>query len=269
MDMINEIERSLMMVDVEIRLKRLFSYEGQRVLVTGASRGIGRVLAIGFAEAGADLILTARAASSLEQSADEIRALGRDVRCVSCDQRSVPTITESLADAGPIDVLVNNAGVEDVRAAIDVDEALWDNIMDTNLKGAFFVARAIATGMASRRRGVIINLASLTSYVGVSTAVPYTASKSGILGMTRALATEWGPLGIRVNAIAPGYFRTELTETFYADPKWIASMTADVPLGRLGDLDDLVGTALFLGGRASCYVSGQCVVVDGGYLAAL
>ena len=258
-----------MMVDMETRLRSLFSYEGQRVLVTGASRGIGRALAVGFAEAGADLILTARTAASLEHSADEIRALGRDVRCVSCDQRSVNTITESLADAGPIDVLVNNAGVEDVRAATDVDEALWDNIMDTNLKGAFFVARAIATGMASRRRGVIINIASLTSYVGVSTAVPYTASKSGILGMTRALATEWGPLGIRVNAIAPGYFRTELTEPFYADPEWVASMTADVPLRRLGNLDDLVGTALFLGGRASCYVSGQCVVVDGGYLAAL
>ena len=257
------------MAEKDCWLNNLFSYEGQRVLVTGASRGIGRALAVGFACAGADLVLAARTTSALEQTTKDIRALGRDVHCISFDQSSVTAVVESLADAGPIDVLINNAGVEDIRAAMDVDEALWDKIVDTNLKGAFFVARAVAAGMASRRRGVIVNLASLKSFVGVSTAVPYTASKSGILGMTRALSTEWASLGIRVNAIAPGYFRTELTEVFYDDPEWVASMTKRVPLGRLGDLEDLVGTALFLGGRASNYVSGQCVVVDGGYLAAL
>jgi gluconate 5-dehydrogenase len=254
---------------MDVWLKSLFSFAGQRVLVTGASRGIGRALAVGFARAGADLVLTARTTAALENPAEEIRNLGRVVSCVSCDQRSVTAINESLADIGPIDVLVNNAGVEDVRPAIDVDEALWDKIVDTNLKGAFFTARAVAAGMASRGGGAIINLASLTSFVGVSTAVPYTASKSGILGLTRALSTEWAPFRIRVNAIAPGYFRTELTDVFYDDPEWVASMTARVPLGRLGHLDDLVGTALFLGGRASGYMSGQCVVVDGGYLAAL
>lgn len=250
-------------------LDGLFSFTGQRVLVTGASRGIGRALALGFARAGADLVLTARTADALEESAAEIRALGRKAECLACDQRDIEAIHSTLTHAGPIDVLVNNAGVEELRPALDLDEALWDKIMETNLKGAFFVAQTIARDMARRGRGAIINLASLTSFVGVPTAVPYTASKSGLLGMTRALAAEWGRAAIRVNAIAPGYFHTSLTDVFYAKEDWVTAMTEKVPLGRLGELEDLVGAALFLGGRASLYITGQCLVVDGGYLSAL
>ncbi len=250
-------------------LRRQFSFEGKRVLVTGASRGIGQALALGYAKAGADLVLTARGAEALDDTAARIRAIGRDAECIGCDQRDLARIRESLGSVAPVDVLVNNAGIENVCPAADLDEEIWDRIVDTNLKGPFFVAQAVAAGMAARGGGAIINLASLTSYVGIPTAAPYGASKTGILGLTRALAAEWAPRGIRVNAIAPGYFRTEMTETFYEDPAWVEAMTAKVPLGRLGALEDLVGTALYLGGDASRYVTGQCLVVDGGCLAAL
>lgn len=246
-----------------------FSCEGMRVLVTGASRGIGQALAVGFAGAGASLVIAARQLASLDETADRIRVAGRPVERLAFDQSEVSDIRHALAGLGPVQALVNNAGIEDVRPALDIDEALWTKIVDTNLKGAFFVAQAVAVGMAAAGGGAIVNLASLTSFVGVPTAVPYGASKTGILGMTRALAAEWGPKGIRVNAMAPGYFRTAMTEVFYQDPAWVQRMTASVPLGRLGELDDLVGTAVFLASPASRYISGQCLAIDGGYLASI
>lgn len=250
-------------------LVSLFGCEGRRVLVTGASRGIGREIALGFARAGAHLVVTSRSLDSLEETQRDIRALGATVECLAFDQRETAQVKAALDGMEPVDVLVNNAGVEEVRPSIDVDEALWDKIVDTNLKGAFFVAQAAASGMMKRGGGSIINLASLTSYVGVPGAVPYGSSKSGILGMTRALAVEWAPRGIRVNAIAPGYFLTDLTRSFYEDRAWVAAMTASVPMQRLGQLDDLVGAALFLAGRGSAYITGQCLAIDGGYLAAI
>lgn len=244
-----------------------FGLAGKRVLVTGASRGIGRAMALGFASAGADLILAARDPLAMQSLADEIEAIGTSARCVRLDQRDLGLIEAAIAEAGPVDVLLNNAGVEEVRPTLDVDEALWDKILDTNLKGAFFVARAVARDMAAG--GAIINLASLTSFVGVAGAVPYTASKSGVLGMTRALSTEWAGRGIRVNAIAPGYFQTGMTDVFYENSDWVAAMTAKVPMGRLGAFDDLIGAGVFLASDAARYITGQCITVDGGYLAAL
>ncbi|MFV0333936.1 MAG: SDR family NAD(P)-dependent oxidoreductase [Tropicimonas sp.] len=246
-----------------------FRFAGKRVMVTGASRGIGRALATAFGRAGADLILTARNAQTLAATATDLREMGRAVECLSVDQRDVGQVRERLGALKAIDVLINNAGVEEVRETLNVDEALWDRIVDTNLKGAFFVAQAVAAGMVGHGGGAIVNLASLTSYVGVPTAVPYGASKSGILGMTRALAAEWAPRGIRVNAIAPGYFRTDMTSVFYEDPAWVEAMTARVPMGRLGRLEDLAGATMFLASSASAYMTGQSLVIDGGYLACI
>lgn len=250
-------------------LNQIFSLAGRRAIVTGASRGLGRAMAVGLARAGADLVLTARSAESLDETAQEIRALGRTAECVGCDQRDIGSIEPALSDVAPVDVLINNAGVEDVRAATEIDEALWDKIIDTNLKGAFFVSQMMARSMLERGRGSIINLASLTSFVGVPTAVPYASSKSGVLGMTRGLATEWAGKGVRVNAIAPGYFQTEMTQVFYDDPDWCRTMEAKIPLGRFGRMEDLVGAAIFLSSDASAYVTGQYLGVDGGYLASI
>jgi NAD(P)-dependent dehydrogenase (short-subunit alcohol dehydrogenase family) len=157
--------------------------------------------------------------------------------------------------------------MEEVRPSLDVDEALWDRILDTNLKGAFFCAQAAAKRMT--QGGAILNFCSLTSEVGVPTAVPYGASKSGLLGMTRALAAEWAGRGIRVNGIGPGYFRTQLTEVFYQDEAWQKAMLNKIPLGRFGRLEDLIGAAVFLSSDAAAYVTGQVLYVDGGYLASI
>lgn len=252
----------------------LFNLEGRKALVTGASRGIGQALAAALAGAGADVAVTARDTASLGETSAAIASLGRRVVALAQDVRDVAgsraVVKQAADELGGLDILVNNAGYEEVTPSLDIEEAVWDRVVDTNLKGAFFMAQAAARQMqAGGRGGSIVNLASLTSYVGVPTAVPYGASKAGILGMTTALATEWAGLGIRVNAVAPGYFRTAMTDVFYRDDVWQASMLAKIPLGRFGALGDLAGAVIFLSSDASAYVTGQCIPVDGGYLASI
>ncbi|MCB1490742.1 MAG: SDR family oxidoreductase [Rhodobiaceae bacterium] len=255
-------------------IEALFGLKGRTALVTGASRGIGQAIAVGLAQAGAEIVAVSRSAAALGETARAVEAAGQACHVLTADVAdcaSIDALFAAIAEKGlTSDILVNNAGMEEVRTSADVDEALWDRIVDTNLKGAFFVAQGFAKPLlATGRGGSLINLGSLTSAVGVPTATPYTSSKSGILGMTRALSTEWSPAGIRVNAIGPGYFRTALTEAFYENDDWQKAMLAKIPMNRFGALDDLVGVSVFLASDASAYLTGQIIYVDGGYLASI
>lgn len=261
------------MSDTTASVLSRFSLAGRKALVTGASRGIGRALATGLAGAGAAVAVSGRDEAALEAVIARIIGAGGRAVAVPFDVSSVEETRAGVARAaeklGGLDILVNNAGMEQVCPSLDVDEALWDRIQDTNLKGAFFCAQAAARIMSGAGGGAIINLCSLTSEVGVPTAAAYGASKSGLLGLTRTLATEWARHGIRVNGIGPGYFRTDMTEIFFEDQAWADRMRAGIPAGRFGEVDDLIGAAIFLASPAAAYVTGTLLYVDGGYMAAI
>jgi gluconate 5-dehydrogenase len=245
-----------------------FDLTGRIALVTGASRGLGRGFALTLAAAGADVAVTSRTLDSLRATVVEIEKLGRRCKPVELDVRAPESIRAAVAAVethfGRIDVLVNNAGCNIRKPALDVTWDDWNTILDTNLRGPFFVAQAVARGMVTRGAGRIINIGSVTSVAGYAGLGPYGASRGGIRQLTMSLAADWGPYGVTVNCLAPGWFKTAQNAVMYEDQDWVRYLTDRIPLRRPGGAGDLDGALLFLSSDASAYVTGQTLLVDGG-----
>jgi len=246
-----------------------FSLAGRVALVTGANAGIGQGIAVALAAAGADVAAVGR--SEPGETGERVRAAGRRFIAIQADldsaQRTQEIVQEVTGKLGPLDILVNNAGIIRRSEALDFSEADWDAVLNVNLKTVFFLAQAAARGMIARGRGKIINIASMLSFQGGIRVASYTASKSGVLGITRLLANEWAARGINVNAIAPGYIATRNTAALREDEVRNREILSRIPAGRWGVPEDLGGAAVFLASSASEYVNGAVLPVDGGWLA--
>lgn len=246
-----------------------FNLSGKVAIVTGASRGLGAGMALGLAEAGADLVAIA-SSTRLTETVDKIKALGR--RCIGIqadlsDTQAIPgMIAAAIKEYGHLDILVNCAGIIRRAPAIEFSEKDWDDVIQLNQKATFFMCQAAAKEMVKQRKGKIVNIASLLSFQGGILVPSYTASKSAVAGLTKALANEWAPLGINVNAIAPGYMVTDMTEALQNSEERASAILSRIPSGRWGTPDDLKGLAVFLASDASSYLQGQVIAVDGGWL---
>ena len=246
----------------------LFSVRDQIVLVSGASRGIGRAIAEGFAKRGAKVIITGRESATLEKTAREISATS--IVCDVADGKAIDRLVKTaLAEFTHIDTLINVAGVNRRMLAEKLSEDDYDFILDINLKGPFLLSLAAGKAMLARGKGNQINIVSLNNDRPLKGVMPYAMSKAALSHMTRSLAMEWGPRGIRVNAIAPGFVLTDLTKKLWSQPQMQAWGETNTPLKRLGQSEDMVGTALFLASEASAWMTGQTLFVDGGFSAGL
>jgi NAD(P)-dependent dehydrogenase (short-subunit alcohol dehydrogenase family) len=246
----------------------VYDLTGKVAIVTGASRGLGQYFGRALARAGADLVITSRKVGSLDAFKAEIESLGR--RAVSleldvCDYDSIQCMVEAAYAAyDKIDILVNNAGCNIRKPAIDVTWEDWNTVLDTNLRGSFFVAQAVAKRMIPRRYGRIINIGSVTCVFGYAGLTPYCASRGGVKQMTMSLADDWGQYGITVNCLAPGWFKTEQTNVLYENQAWVDYLIDRIPLKRPGQPNDLDGAIVFLASDASAYITGQTLLIDGG-----
>ncbi len=246
-----------------------FDLSGRVAAVTGANTGIGQAIAVALAAAGADVALIGRTPAT--DTAQQVRALGRRAAIVAADLSTIEpvdrVVAETLEALGRLDVLVNNAGIIRRADAVDFTEEDWDAVVDTNLKSVFFLSQAVGRHMIAQGRGRIINIASMLTFQGGVRVPSYTASKSGIGGLTKLLANEWAKHGVTVNAIAPGYIATNNTAALQADPVRNTAIVDRIPAGRWGDPADLGGAAVFLASDAAAYVQGHVLAVDGGWLA--
>ena len=237
----------------------VFDVAGRTALVTGSSRGIGLALARGLAEAGCDVVLHGRDGAAVARSAGELGA-----RHVAFDVTEPEAVERGVAEVGPLDILVNNAGIQHREPLLELATADWQRVLDTNLTSAFLVAREVARGMVAAGRGKIVNIASLQAELARPGIAAYAAAKGGLRMLTRGMCAEWGPAGVQVNAIAPGYFATDLTRALVEDEVFSEWVRGRAPAGRWGRVDELVGALLFLASPASDYVCGQLLHVDGG-----
>jgi NAD(P)-dependent dehydrogenase (short-subunit alcohol dehydrogenase family) len=247
----------------------LFDLSGRVALVTGASKGLGRAMAMGLAKAGAELALCARDARGLQETRVAAEALGIRAETFAMDvlrRESVGQAVDAVvASFGKIDVLVNNAGVNVRKTTLDLSEEEWDRVLDTNLKGYFLVAQAVGRHMVARRCGKVINISSIFGTVGMSNQLAYACSKGGINQMTKVMAIEWAPHNVNVNAIGPTYFETPLVATLRDDPERFRFINERTPMGRWGQPEELEGTVIFLASKASDFITGQTIYVDGGW----
>ena len=247
----------------------LFDLTGKVALVTGASKGLGRAMALGLAKAGCDLALCARDADGLRETRGSAGKLGVRAETFAMDVLRKGSVREAveavMASFGKIDVLVNNAGVNVRKTTLELSEEEWDRVLDTNLKGYFLVAQAVAPHMIRKGSGKVVNVSSIFGAVGMNNQLAYACSKGGIVQMTKVMAIEWAPHNIHVNAIGPTYFETPLVATLRDDPERFRFINERTPMGRWGQPEELEGTVIFLASKASDFITGQTIYVDGGW----
>lgn len=251
----------------------LFSLAGKTALITGSSQGIGETIAQGYVQSGAAVIINGRSADKVHAAAERLRATGATVHELPFDVTDHAGVRAAVdgfeAKTGPIDILVNNAGMQHRGPLEDFPEEAFDRLMQTNVKSVFSVGQAVARHMIARGAGKIINIASIQTALARPTIAPYTASKGAVANLTKGMATDWAAKGLNINAIAPGYFDTEINAALVADPEFTAWIGKRTPAGRWGQLPELQGAAIFLASDAASYVNGQTLFVDGGMSACL
>ncbi len=250
-----------------------FDLTGRVALVTGSSAGIGYALAKGLAGSGARVVLNGRDVDRLAAAAKSLEGIGPAVHQATfdvTDRAGVEAAVERIErEAGPIDILINNAGIQRRMPLEEFSDDTWREVMRTNLDSAFIVGQVVARRMIPRKKGSIINICSVNSELGRPTIAPYTATKGGLKMLTKGMAVDWGKYGIRVNGIGPGYFKTELNKALYTNEQFSGWLTGRTPLGRWGEVEELVGAAVFLASDAASFVTGHILYVDGGVTSAL
>jgi NAD(P)-dependent dehydrogenase (short-subunit alcohol dehydrogenase family) len=246
-----------------------FKVADEVAIVTGGSKGLGRAMAFGLAECGAKVVVASRTVSLIEETANEIIKKGGKAIAVPVDVKNPQSIEQMVAQVmeqyGRVDILINNAGIAPMKKTMETDIEDWNDVLNTNLKSAFLLSKAVAKGMIKQRKGKIINMGSVLGHMVSGVSMPYCVSKAGIAHMTRALALEWAPYGLNVNCIAPGYFETEMTAEAREDESHRKFLKFKIPFKRFGKPEEIVGAALFLASRASDYITGAVLYIDGGY----